>query len=676
MAEKQTIAYHVDQMKTTFFNLMIQGWAVGVDDKTGLYAEDAKGKRLDVYIERLEREDVNAIYHMENGCLSGFHVILAFKNIVKERIYLVFESGRRKKRFMIEMKNIQPSYDGWFRRQRPTRSELREQKKVYFAQTPLFSIVIPLYHTPKVYLKEIINSVLGQTYANLELCLADGSSDNETEKFITRHYRRESRIKYMRLKKNRGISENTNRALMMAAGDFIVFADHDDVLEEDALYEMVKAYNENPDIEMMYTDEDKINQTGTYHFEPHLKPDFDMDLLEGNNYFCHLLAVKRELVKRAGDLRSEYDGAQDYDFVLRCCEVAKAVHHIPRVLYHWRVHPDSTAGNMESKDYASLAGQKALQDHFRRCGQEVQVECTDMPGRYHSRWKIQEQPLVSILIPNKDHVEELQVCVNSILEKTSYPAFEIIIIENNSTGEKTFRWYEEIERNSKVRRITWDGVFDYAAIHNWAVQQAKGEYLLFLNNDTEVITEGWIEEMLSHCLRTQVGAVGVKLYYPDETIQHIGVVTGFGGVAGHILSGSKDTYEIPVPAMLSVHQASAVTAACMMTKKSLYSAVGGMDETFAVAYNDIDYCLKLSNEGKTIVVTPHAKLIHYESRSRGLDDTPEKKQRLMAEGRKFEAKWQEVLNKGDPYFNQQLYEAAAEYEGMKFNNTYWNKWSV
>lgn len=663
-----SVLYNIDRIESQFGNVMIRGWALSRDKEKDLQISviDGEGQPLQVYTERLVREDVNASFGREAQYESGLHILIDRAALNTSYVWLVFDNGidccRHKLRInagnslerWIKTKKSsegeEVDYDLWIRSQAPDAKERRRQSSEIFELQPKFSVVIPLYNTPKEFLKEIMDSVLNQTYSNVELCLADGSTDDTVEQYIKKHYAKEGRIRYCRLKKNRGISENTNSAIKLATGDFIVFSDHDDVLTLDAMYEMAKAVNENPAIDVIYTDEDKVNRTGTAYFAPHFKPDFSMELLRCNNYICHLFAVRRDVQELVGMLDPEYDGAQDYDFVLRCCEQARFIHHIPKVLYHWRTHPQSTAGNPASKNYAFEAGRRAVEAHYERMGIEAVVENTGMLGRYRSRFAIIGQPMVSILIPNKDNVDTLKRCLDSIKEKTTYPNYEILIIENNSVEPET----EEYYRYLGERVIRYEGEFNYAAIHNFAVPYARGEYLVLLNNDTEVISENWLEEMLGICQRDTVGAVGAKLYYPDGTIQHAGVVLGLCGVASHLFVGSGGDKDGYAGRLVSVQDFSAVTAACMMTKRFVWGLVGGMEETLAVAYNDIDYCMKLRQAGCQIVFTPYAELMHYESKTRGLEDTEEKRQRLQKEAAIFEEKWKEQLEEGDPFYNRNL----------------------
>ena len=716
------LAANVDRIESRYGNVMVRGWALDrkSDAATILKVQDAGGKEIPVYVERLVRSDVNELFGKPEDYAGGFHILIdravldaatvwivvrAEKNVdgnlkrnpgesisqeVSEKDIKGEIAGNGRKNSREELKirvqirasswlerrirlhkekkeGLEPDYDLWIRSRMVHGKEAHAQQKAAenFADRPLFSVVIPLYNTPKPFLKEIVDSVLQQTYPDVELCLADGSSDPSVREFLKKHYAADKRLRYRKLKENRGISENTNEALRMAKGDFIVFADHDDVLERSAFFEMAKAVNQDPKIDVIYTDEDKVNRSGTAYFGPHFKPDYNRELLCCNNYICHLFALRRDLLKKVGLLNREYDGAQDYDFVLRCCEQAERIHHIPRVLYHWRTHPMSTAGNPASKAYAFEAGRRALEAHYKRVGIQAQVENTEMLGRYRTRFALLEQPLVSILIPNKDHIADLMTCLTSIVEKTTYASYEIVIIENNSEQQETEAFYRDLEsgkipeyadlvRSERLRIVRYPGSFNYSAIHNFALPYTKGEYLLLLNNDTEVRSGGWIEELLGLCQQKDIGAVGAKLYYPDGTIQHAGVVIGLCGVASHLFIGASGDADGYAGRLKSVQDVSAVTAACMMTKRTVYEAVGGLTEELAVAYNDIDYCMKVRRAGYLVAFTPYAELTHYESKSRGLEDSKEKKDRLNREAGIFCRRWEKELEQGDPYYSPDL----------------------
>ena len=444
----------------------------------------------------------------------------------------------------------------------------------------------------------------------------------------------------------------------MATGDFIMLADHDDTLEKDACYEIVRALNKDPEIDVIYTDEDKMLLTKDIYYSPNFKPDYSPDLLCSNNYITHIFCVRKSIVDKVGGEREEFDGAQDHDFIFRCCEQARKVHHIPKFLYHWRAHASSTAGNPESKMYAYDSGRRAVEAHYRRMGIPATVSLAEDIGSFRSTYEIQGEPLVSIIIPNKDLVPVLRRAIDSIFEKSTYKNFEIVICENNSTKEETFAYYEELKAaHDNVRVIVWDKAFNYSAINNFAAAQAEGEYLLFLNNDVEVITDRWIEELLGYCQRPDVGACGARLYYPNNKLQHCGIVVGIGGIAGHICHLEKRSSGGYFGRIVKSQDVSAVTAACMMMPRKVFEEVGGFDESFEVAYNDVDLCLKVREKGYFIVYDAWCELYHYESLSRGSDeeeDDPEKHARQMAEAKRLRARWPEIFEKGDPYFNANL----------------------
>lgn len=546
------------------------------------------------------------------------------------------------------------TYDNWRKKYMVTPEELEQQRKDAFPNGPKFSIVVPLYKTKPAYLREMIESICAQTYASWELCMASAASP-ELSGILEEYAAKDPRIRYTVLAENEGISENTNAALAMAQGDYIVLVDHDDIVPENALYEFAAAIREDASIDMIYSDEDKISMDGKKYFEPHFKPDFNLDLLCSVNYICHLLAVRSDVAARAGKLCREYDGAQDLDFILRCSEQAEHIFHVPKILYHWRCHIDSTAANPESKLYAFEAGRRAIEAHYKRLGIPARVENAEFYGMYRTIYEWEEEPLVSIIIPNKDHIEDLEKCMNSIYEKSDYRNFEFVIVENNSTEQATFEFYKKLEaEHENVRVVYYEGGFNYSRINNFGAKAAKGEYLLLLNNDTEMIGTSCIRELLGYCMRKDVGAVGAKLLYEDDTIQHAGVVIGFGGTAGHTFIG-KSRYDTGYfGRILCAQDYSAVTAACMMTKRSVFEQVGGMTEELAVAFNDIDYCLKVRQTGKLVVYNPYAELHHYESKSRGYEDSPERVERFNGEVEILLSRWRDLIEGGDPYYNPNL----------------------
>ena len=548
-------------------------------------------------------------------------------------------------------------YNEWFEKTKPSKEEIAAQREHKFEKEPKISIVIHLYKTDDNLLKELIESVLNQTYANFELCFADGSPEGFGKENILKAYaQKEERIVYKILGENLGIADNTNEALKLATGDYVAFCDHDDILPEYALYEVVKAINENPNADFIYSDEDKIDIAGKTVFEPQFKPDFNKDMLRSVNYICHLLVVKKDLLEKLKGFDKAYDGAQDYDFILRASEQAKQIVHIPKVLYHWRYHMNSTASNPESKLYAFEAGERAIKAHFQRTEPGLSIESIEKGidyGIYHTSFNIKEE-LISVIIPNKDHSEDLDKAIRSLF-KGSYKELEIIIVENNSTGKETFAYYENIQKEfSNIRVVVWEREFNYSAINNFGVKYAKGEYLLFLNNDVELKNPDSVKEMFYFMQREDVGICGCRLLYEDDTIQHAGVVIGFGGIAGHTFIGLHETQNSYCHRAMIAQDYSAVTAACMMSKKSVFESVGGFSEELAVAFNDIDYCMKVRALGKLVVYTPYAVLYHYESKSRGLEDTPEKVERFNREIATFMKKWGDILENGDPYYNPNL----------------------
>lgn len=548
------------------------------------------------------------------------------------------------------------SYKNWMKTHFPTEKMLAEQRKQHFTYEPKISIVVPLYKTPEKYLDEMIDSIKKQTYGNWELCMSDGSGkDSPIKEKLCQYAAKDARIKVVHNENQLHISDNTNEALKICTGDYIAFGDHDDLLAPDAFYECVRLLNQDQTIEAIYTDEDKISMDGKEHFQPHFKTDFNIDLLRSVNYICHLFVVKRSLFEKVGLLNHEYDGAQDYDFVLRCAEQAVNIRHIPKILYHWRAHKDSTAENPESKRYAFEAGIRAIQAHYDRCGIDAEVSAEQLNGIYRSKYRLKEQPLVSVIIPNKDHTEDLDKCIRSIEEKGTYKNIEYIVIENNSQKKETFAYYEKLQaENPKVKVVFWEREFNYSAINNYGVGFAKGEYLLFLNNDTEIINPDCIEELLGYCMRDDVGIVGARLYYEDDTIQHVGVIIGLGGVAGHTFVGEPKDSLGYFGRIVTAQDYSAVTAACLITKRKVFEKVNGFEEKLAVAFNDVDFCLKVREAGYLVVYNPYAELHHYESKSRGLEDTEEKVLRFQGEIRTFQYRWKEILNEGDPYYSPNL----------------------
>lgn len=689
---RKRIVYSIDNVEYVQDKIKIDGWIIG-DSSINIILRDLQGNQIDSKAKYGYRRDVvEAFPEAEPEDIKGFTVLLKkpqgkkfqfilcngqaeeqaeiptseskFSGYVKKikglsrkgvayyKRYGVKETYTKVKDKLFHSNEI--DYERWLRNHMPSKAVLDQQRIKQFEYSPKISIVVPLYKTPKKYLKEMIESVVGQTYGNWELCLSDGSGENSPIDEILREYEKsDSRIKVVRNPSQLQISENTNMALKVATGEYIAFADHDDLLTSNALFECVKIINRYHEVDAIYTDEDKVSMDGKKHFQPHFKPDYNKDLLNTTNYFCHLFVVSKDIIEKVGVLDSEYDGAQDYDFVLRCSEQTDKIYHIPKILYHWRAHEDSTAENPESKMYAFEAGARAIQSHYERIGmQNTRVSQTECLGVYRTHYKLDDSPLVSIIIPNKDHIKDLDKCLKS-LGKCKYENYEIIIVENNSVEPETFSYYNQIEReNSKITIVYWKGEFNYSAINNFGVEYAKGSYLLFLNNDTEIINEDCIEELLGFCMREDVGAVGARLFYEDGTIQHAGVIVGLGGIAGHVFSNTPGEQVGYFARIISQQDYSAVTAACIMVKKQTFEKVGGFDPKLKVAFNDVDLCLKIRSIGQLVVYNPYAKLYHYESKSRGNDDTAKKIKRFNQETALFEERWEKILKEGDPYYNR------------------------
>lgn len=544
-------------------------------------------------------------------------------------------------------------YEEWYRNHKPLMEELDRQRAETFAYMPLISILVPVYNTPEEFLKQMIQSVRKQTYANWELCIANANPANaEVAEILRIAASKDRRIRVTDVPENEGIAQNTNAALAIAKGDYIGLLDHDDLLTPDALYEMVKAINEKDRPQVLYSDEDKVTMDLSEHFQPHMKPDYNRDLLRSNNYITHFFVAERALVEAVGGEDGSYNGAQDYDLILKCTERAKGVVHIPRILYHWRVHKASTADNPASKMYAFDAGKRAIEDHLKRCGEHGTVSHEKDLGFYRVKYQVHGNPLISIIIPNKDQKDSLEQCLKSI-EKSTYQNYEIIIVENNSTEEETFEFYKKIQ-SDRIRVVYWLDEFNYSAINNFGARHARGDYLLLLNNDVEVITPDWLEEMTANCQRKEVGIVGARMYYPDDTIQHAGIVIGIGGVAGAMFVGMPRMFTGYLHKAAIQQDLSAVTAACMMVKRSVYEELGGLEEELKVAFNDVDFCLRVREKGYLVVYNPYVELYHYESKSRGTEDSKEKVRRFQSEIEYMRSHWLALLKDGDPMYNPNL----------------------
>lgn len=614
--------------------------------------EEEQQKNADLET-RLERIKGSRIWKMSKPLRDVMHFMMR----TKERLgYYGSLKGiaRKLNAKMIEKKARRQHGTASF----PNAQEAERQRNTVFDRDVTFSILVPLYNTPEKFLRQAIESVISQTYPKWQLCLADGSDEAHATvgKICQEYADKDDRITYQKLSENKGISGNTNACLAMARGNYIALFDHDDVLHPSVLYEYMKVICEK-DADYIYCDEATFhgNKTIDDMITLHFKPDYAPDNLCANNYICHFSAFKRTLLEGTELFRSEFDGSQDHDMILRLTAKAKCVAHVPKLLYYWRSHAGSVASDISAKSYAIEAAKGAVAAHLREEGWE-NFEITSTKAFetiFRIKYEIKGNPRVSILIPNKDHLDDLKRCIASIVEKSSYDNYEIIVIENNSTTDEIFAYYEELKKNPDIRVVTYEGDFNYSAINNFGERYATGEYILLLNNDTQVITLDWIEELLMYAQREDVGAVGAKLYYEDKTIQHAGVVLGLGAhrTAGHThyrVSSNNLGY---MGRLCYAQDVMAVTGACLMMRKSLFEELGGLDEGFAVSLNDVDLCIRAWKSGHVNVFTPFAELYHFESVSRGLDDKGEKAKRYDRESAVFREKWKDLLEKGDPYYN-------------------------
>ncbi len=548
-------------------------------------------------------------------------------------------------------------YAAWFERHAPRAVDLERMRTAsrYLQRRPLLSVVMATFNTPEPFLRAALDSVLAQAYDAWELCIADDASTSEPVRRVLHEYAaRERRVKCVFRAENGHISRATNSALSLATGEFVTFLDHDDLLAPDALYEIALLLNGPAEIDVIYSDEDKVDDTGFLR-DPHFKPDWSPESFLARMYVGHLVAYRRSLLESLGGLRPDYDGSQDYDLLLRASEVTANIAHIPRVLYHWRIHAESTAADAGAKPYAAAAAERALGDALARRGEPGWVAALPgCPGTYSVRFEIRSRKRASIIVPTRDHGSDVETCVRSALARTSYGDLEVVILDNGSTDAASLATFERLRRaDPRIVVVRRDVPFNFSAIVNYAVSQATGDYLLLLNNDTEAISDGWLEAMIEQVQRKPVGAVGALLLYPDNSVQHAGVIVGLGGVAGH----SHKHYPGDAPGyyymLKSLNNYSAVTGACLMVRREAFEAVGGFDESLAIAFNDVDFCLRLREAGYRNVYVPGAVLYHYESKSRGLETTPEKIARFASEIAAMKARWP-ILAAGDPCYNPNL----------------------
>ena len=609
----------------------------------------AQAQDLDFKLKRIKN---NPVWKATGPLRAVMHWMIRMKDRIV-RLGSPRGIARKVKSKLIEKKAMRRHGKASF----PTREQREAMSRVHFPKDITFSILVPLYNTPRKFLTEMMDSVRNQTYGKWELCLADGSDAEHgyVGELCRRYAGEDKRIIYKKLERNEGISGNTNECFRMATGEYIALFDHDDILHPSVLFEYMKVICEQ-DADYIYCDEATFKNGDIDHMITlHFKPDYAIDNLRANNYICHFSAFSRHLLEGTELFRSQFDGSQDHDMILRLTTRAKRVVHVPKLLYYWRSHKASVASDISAKLYCIESAKGAVADHLRTCGMEhFEIKSTRaFETIFRIRYQLTAYPKLSILIANKDHYEDLSRCVSSILEQSTYENYEIIIVENNSTTREIREYYEEIGRHPRVRVVTYEGPFNYSRINNYGASFAEGDFLLLLNNDTQVITVNWMEEMLMYAQRRDVGAVGAKLYYEDKTIQHAGIVLGLGAhrTAGHTHYKVNIENVGYMGRLCYAQDVSAVTGACLLVRREWFDRLGGLDESFAVALNDVDFCLRLRGLGLLNVFTPFAELYHFESKSRGLDDSSERAARYDEESARFREKWKAVLEAGDPYYN-------------------------
>ena len=542
-----------------------------------------------------------------------------------------------------------PNYWHWLHLRAAYRAEHADSLPVADLPTdgPLMSIVVPVYRPLLWYFRECVQSVLSQSYQRWELCLCDdGSGDPELTRAMEDFADGDPRIKVLAMDENRGISRATNEALAVATGEFVVLLDHDDELEVDALAEIAAEVIADEAVDVIYSDEDKLDELDR-PFMPHFKPDWDPDLLLAYPYLGHVMAVRHELLQRIGGFRPEFDGSQDYDVMLRATELARRVVHIPKVLYHWRVVAGSAAGDTDAKPWAHLASRRVLEDTVARRGIDGAVETGPFQGAYHVRRRVLDSPTVSVIIPFRDQAALTMACLDSLETAPGYEISEVVLVDNGSTEPETRALRQRLMQRADIRIIDYPGAFNWAAINNLAARTCDSDMLLFLNNDIEASSEGWLHALVELGQRPDVGAVGARLIFPDGKLQHAGVVLGLGGIASHLFVGMPKGDRGYFSWDRVVRGYSAVTAACMLVRRSVFEEVGGFDEAFAVGFNDVDFCIRLGHAGYRVLYTPHAELTHYESVSRGLSG-------YYRDYQEFLARWTDLLRNEDPSYNPNL----------------------
>jgi len=597
---------------------------------------------------------VNLVLRFIKGKKSLGEIVL----LIKKSFRLLMTGGFGALRQKIFFEGIN-HYKYWVKSYDTLSNQDKKKIRIHLQQLkyqPTISIIMPVYNTPEKWLREAIESVINQIYTNWELCIADDASTQSHIKLVLDQYKQQDmRIKVVFRNENGHISNASNSALEICSGEFVGLMDHDDKLPENALYMMVNELNNHPDSDLIYSDEDKIYENNE-RFDPYFKPDWNPELLSVQNYISHFCLLRTNIIKKVNGFRVGFEGAQDWDLTMRISEMVPADHirHIPYILYHWRAIQGSTARSHDEKGYIDSAQKITLESHFERTEKNVEISQTTQ-GYWRIKYKIPDpMPLVSIIIPTKNQLKLLYQCINSIQDKTKYSNYEIIVINNQSDDPKVLDFYNELNKKEKIRVVEYNHPFNFSAINNFGVKHANGEIIVFLNDDIEIISPEWLDELVSHSVRPEIGAVGAKLYYPNNQIQHAGVVLGLGGVAGHAYLNMPRTYPGQMSRALLTQNYSAVTAACMAIRKEIFIKVGGFNEVnLRIAFNDVDFCIRVLQAGYRNIWTPYAELYHHESASRGYEDTPEKQMRFKSEIDYMKDKWDLILE-NDPTYNLNL----------------------
>jgi O-antigen biosynthesis protein len=672
--------FHIDspkQWKRNQAQIIVRGWCFLKDNTSIEGIRLCISERIYQGSYGLDRPDLKSVFPHSNQCTkSGFKIEAVITDADSHlKLQVKDEKGNWHSFFTLSLDNTdhisrEGSYAHWIKTfDTYTEKELSEiaEASKHLANKPLISIIMPVYNTQLRWLSLAIDSIKKQTYPNWQLCIADDKSTNpEIKPFLEKLAKEDPRISVLFRTKNGHISEASNSCLSLVKGEYTCLFDHDDALAPTALSHIAAAINRNPHAQLIYTDEDKVDEHGN-RFDPHFKPDWNPDLLTTQNYISHVSVYKTDLIKSLGGFRKGFEGSQDWDLVLRATEIISedSILHIPHVLYHWRAVEGSTSLHLGEKNYTLLAGEKALNEHFSRTRINATVT-EDKGGHFRPYYALPENPpLVSIIIPTRNAEQLVQVCISSILARTSYPNYEILLVDNNSDDKNALSYFDELRKDG-VKVLEYQHAFNYSAITNFAVNEAKGDVLCLLNNDIEVIDTDWLRELVSHALRPDIGAVGAKLYYPDMTLQHAGVITGLGGVAGHAFKGFANTH--PGTPQFRPHRLqnfTAVTAACLAIRKELFMKVEGFNaKDLTVAFNDVDFCLKVQSLGYRNLYTPYAELIHHESVSRGPENTPEKVARFQREITAIKSTW------GDALLNDKAYNPNLTLDSEDFALAY------